>query len=89
MIYYRVKPEFDNVIVSKKFDILVANELYTVKELRKLEKMYANKGNYTKTEKELEGKARVKFYLMFEPVEISKRRIYWFFGARFEAKAGD
>lgn len=35
MVYYRVKPEFDNVVVSKKFDILVANELYTVKELRK------------------------------------------------------
>lgn len=89
MIYYRVKPEFDNVVVSKNFDILIANELYTVKELRKLEKMYANRYNYTKIEKELEGKARVNFYLMFDPVEISKRRVYWFFGARLESKAED
>ena len=73
MKYYKVKPEYDNVIVSKKNDILIANELYTVKELRKLEK-------------KLEGKARAKFYLMFDPVEISKRQIYWFFGARFEIK---
>ena len=86
MKYYKVKPEFDNVVISKNFDILIANELYTVKELRKLEKMYANRYNYTKTEKELEGKARARFYLMFDPVEISKRQIYWFFGVRFEIK---
>lgn len=86
MVYYRVKPEFDNVVISKKFDFLVGNELYTGKEIQKLEKLYANRRNYSKVEKELDDKERAIFYSMFDLVEISKRRIYWSFGARFEKR---
>ena len=86
MIYYKVKPEFDNVVVSKNFDFLVGNELYTTKEIRKLEKLYANRRNYAGAEKELENKERVKFYSMFDLVTISKQRVYWSFGARFEKR---
>ena len=84
MIYYKVKPEFDNVVVSKNYDFLVGNELYTGKEIQKLEKLYANRRNYSKVEKELDGKEKVIFYSMFDLVEISKRRVFWSFGARFE-----
>ena len=86
MVYYKVKPEFDNVVISKNFDFLVGNELYTGKEIQKLEKMYANRRNYSKVKKELDEKERVKFSSMFDLVEVSKRDIYWSFGARFEKR---
>jgi hypothetical protein len=35
MLYYRVKKENDNRYYNKKFDFVVGNELYTVKELNK------------------------------------------------------
>lgn len=69
MIYYRVKPEYDNKTrytwnnkhqgVSNS--ILIANELYTPAEYKKI----ANCPDY------------------FEQVQISKSKIYFFFGARF------
>ena len=72
MIYYKVKPEYDNKIryiwnnkhqgVSNS--ILIAHELYTEKEFQKIANCPA----------------------WFEKVEISKRDIYWSFGARFEKK---
>ena len=74
MKYYRVKPEFDNVQFSVN-EFFVANELYTEKEIEKIRKkyniLYAKVYNFNK---------------IFEIVEISKKRIYWFFGARFENK---
>ena len=75
MIYYRVKPEFDNCNKDKNFGIFIGNELYTEKELIKVKRRYYN---YYKTV--------LNFDRIFERVEISKRRIYWFFGARFEIK---
>lgn len=70
MLYYRVKPQYDNKVrytwnnhrqgVSN--GILVANELYTPSEFRKIANCPA----------------------WFEKVNISKRNIYFFFGARFE-----
>ena len=77
MKYYRVKQQYDNkplcVIKRGKYincgDILIANELYTVKEWEKVVKNHVfgcSPGNCV------------------ELVEISKNNIYWFFGARFE-----
>ena len=70
MLYYRVKKEYDN---RTKYTwnnkrqgvsngILIANELYTPSEFRKI----ANYSGY------------------FEPVEVKKNDIYFFFGARFQ-----
>lgn len=70
MLYYKVKSQYDNKVrytwnnhgqgVSN--GILIANELYTPGEFRKI-------ANYP---------------AWFEKVNISKRNIYFFFGARFE-----
>lgn len=35
MTYYRVKPRFDNYMIDCKGNFLIANELYTAKELEK------------------------------------------------------
>lgn len=72
MIYYKVKPEFDNLQKyngkTVRFDdIWIRNELYTKTELYNLIK----KGVYVD-------------YKYFDVVQISKNNTYWFFGARFE-----
>lgn len=70
MLYYRVKPEYDN---KTKYTwnnhhqgvpngIIIGNELYTPKEYAKL--------------------AMCPYW--FDKVNISQRNIYVFFGARFE-----
>lgn len=44
MMYYKVKPEYDNVYKNPKIhngDILIGNELYTKKEFNKLPFKYA------------------------------------------------
>lgn len=75
MLYFRVKPDFDNrprykyvggSYKVKQDGILIANELYTPGERQRI----ANRSEY------------------FEKVEISKRDIYWFFGARFSNNTG-
>lgn len=69
MLYYKVKPEFDNVVIDKKFNILIGNELYTPKEFEKIKSNYhKNKDNLNK---------------MVDAINVSKRKIYWCFGARF------
>ena len=75
MKYYRVKPQFDNLYVNPRTrdgNILVAYELYTETEIKKM----INKGlrNYS------------FIHDIFEVVEIPKSKIYWLFGARFESK---
>lgn len=70
MLYYKVKPNYDNAPKfkltndhrAKPDGILVGNELYTPAERAKI----AN-GSW-----------------FFDEVEISRKKIYWFFGARFE-----
>lgn len=69
MLYYRVKPEYDNKTRYKwnnhgqgvPDSILVANELYTPAEFRKIANCPA----------------------WFEQVNIKKTSTYFFFGARF------
>lgn len=72
MIYYKVKKEFDNKRIHpfvKNNQFLIANELYTEKELNKL---FYN------------GLRFYKDYLtFFDKIEISKNKTYFFFGARF------
>lgn len=64
MLYYRVKPEFDQVNHYNKRGHIVTtyieNELYTAKEVHQL-------GLNPKC---------------LEPVQVSKRNIYWSFGVR-------
>jgi hypothetical protein len=72
MLYYKVKPEYDNLqrYNGKKvqFDgIWIGNELYTHKELDKL----AASGIYINSK-------------YFDPINIPKNQVYFFFGARFQ-----
>lgn len=74
MLYLRVKPQFDNYRKNDKFDIFVGNELYTLKEFEKIKK------EYHRDKQELNN--------IFEYVNVSKKKIYWFFGARFSNDTG-
>ncbi len=60
MLYYKVKPEFDQK-TRHDGSILIANELYTPREIERFK--ISNKAVY--------------------PVEISKKTVYFFFGARY------
>lgn len=83
MIYYRVNPAFDNTVKYKRMNnskylvndgsILIGNELYTEKEYNRMIENYV---------------FRIPVEKLFSRVEISKRRVYWFFGARFEIDNG-
>ena len=67
MLYYKVKPQYDNYCKNPKIhdgNIYVANELYTEKEVQK-QNLNRN---------------------ILEPVEVSKKKMDWFFGARFAAE---
>ena len=74
MLYLKVKPQFDNYRKNNKFDIFVGNELYTLKEFEKIKK------EYHRNIQELNN--------IFEYVNVSKRKLYWFFGARFSNDTG-
>lgn len=69
MIYYKVKPEYDNK-TRYKYDnnhngvpdsFLIANELYTSTEFQKITNCSA----------------------WFDTIEVPKNKTYFFFGARF------
>ena len=72
MLYYKVKPEWDQFVINKNFDILIENRLYTQKEYEKINDDFLKmkRGNVTLKDK-------------FEIVEIPKTKTYFFFGARF------
>lgn len=73
MRYYRVKPEYDQKQRIK-------NHKYSIK--RKPDGIFVANELYTAGELD-------KFYLTkaqdnwFEPVDIPKNKVYWFFGCRF------
>ena len=77
MLYMKVKPSADQFIINKKFDILVANELYTIKEFEKLRYEFLKMGRGTAALKD-----------KFDLVDISRKQTYFFFGARFARDAG-
>lgn len=70
MLYFQVLPHADQ---KRKFrdktDILIANELYTLKELLKFTD---TNGNF--------------FTSNFKPIEVSRKKTYFLFGARFYNK---
>lgn len=72
MKYYKVKADFDQFKLDRNGNFLVANELYTKKEVEKIREKYEHANRRV-----------CDFDRMFEVVEISKHKIYWFFGARF------
>lgn len=72
MLYMKVKPAADQFVINKKFDILIANELYTIKEFEKIRYEFLKIGGSTTVLKD-----------KFELVNISRKKIYFFFGARF------
>lgn len=78
MKYYKVRMKYDQIRYWKKRKshhalffggFLIGNELYTEKELERLTKVHFER--YTPISE------------IFEPVEISRKRIFWSFGARF------
>ena len=79
MLYYRVRPEYDQKSRFKFgknncliYDgIYIGNELFTENEMVKEYKTH------------LVGIASNK---MFDKIEISKSKVVWIFGARFEIK---
>lgn len=73
MLYYKVKPDGDQFVIDKKFNILVKDELFTQKEYEKIRYIFLKMGK---------GNAILK--RKFEFVEIPKNKTYFFFGARFE-----
>lgn len=80
MKYFKVKPKYDQTKLYKRKNgkvtyagFLIGDELYTEKELKKLLSNCIF----------LNAKNRC-----FEPVEVNKNNIYWFFGARFEKMEG-
>lgn len=72
MLYIKVKPKYDNVFYSDDFDFFVGNELYTIKEFEKIKKRFNNK--FLK---------RYDINDIFEYKTVSKKKTYFFFGARF------
>lgn len=82
MKYYKVKPQFDNAQILKTtgrgyykiYGFLVGNELYTPAELKKLLNGATFRGCGIKDDT-----------IIFDEIEISKNKTYFFFGARFEA----
>lgn len=67
MTYLRVKPEHDNA------------KRYTVNNPRRVEGMRL--GNELLTPREAEHYLNFEAYT--EPVEVSRKKVYWFFGGRF------
>lgn len=73
MLYYRVKTP-DKLYRFNGYLQTVRNELYTPKEIAKYS---------------VPDKHGLKMRLEWlEPVKVSKKRIYWCFGARFEYERG-
>ena len=73
MLYYKVKPDADQFVIDKNFNILIANELYTVKEFEKIRYNYLKMGR---------GNAALKN--KFVLIDIPRKNTYFLFGARFE-----
>lgn len=72
MLYYKVKPQSDQTRTSfrRKFDILIANEIYTDRFIEK--QIKAGKIN------------EIFVNRHFTKENINPKNTYWFFGARFQ-----
>ena len=83
MLYYRVPLSFDNSRVLRRgkdnilryTNIFLAGQaLYTEREIQKMRATYFETYRLTRLLSRDE---------IFEPVEVSKKKVYWFFGFRF------
>ena len=72
MLYMRVKEKADQFIIDKNFNILIANELYTIREFEKIRYNFMKMSDST-----------VELKDKFNLVDIPKNKTYFFFGARF------
>lgn len=72
MLYIKVKPEYNNTYYSDDFEFFVGNELYTINEFNKIKKRFNDK--FLK---------KYDINDIFEYKIISKKKTYFFFGARF------
>ena len=73
----RVKEKADQFVIDKNFNILIANELYTIKEYEKIRYNFMKMGGST-----------IKLKDKFNLVDIPKNKTYFFFGARFAEDNG-
>lgn len=81
MRFYRVNNPNDSQIENPRTQwIFVHNELYTEKEFKRLR--LPEVLTYFDS-KEMQHKT-IKSKDLFQPVEVSKKKTRWFFGARFE-----
>ena len=83
MKFYRVKPEYDNVKLSKSWEILVGSELLTPAEYDKALHKYVNRNNMSRVSKEPTDADHVGFASKFDVVDVKKNQTYWLWGARF------
>lgn len=86
MLYYQVKPESDDLRISNKSDILIGRELYTPREYAHKLIQYANMcGVIAYTADDVPQTITNLFRRHFNEVYVSKKNIFWSFGARFAA----
>lgn len=84
MLYYQVTPAANNRRISKDFDILVGRELYTPREYEYKLLQFANMCGVTAhTADDVPRTIVDLFRRNFNAVQVSRKKIYWFFGARF------
>lgn len=86
MLYYQVKPESDNLCISAKSDMLIGRELYTPREYMHKLIQYANMcGVIAHTADDVPQTIANLFRRHFNAVQVSRKNIFWSFGARFAA----
>ena len=84
MLYYQVTPAADNRRISKDSDILVGRELYTPHEYEYKLLQFADMcGVIAHTADDVPRTIADLFRRNFNVVQVSRKKIYWFFGARF------
>lgn len=84
MLYYQVTPAADNLRINKNFDILVGRELCTPREYEyKLLQFADMYGVTAHTADDVPRTIADLFRRNFNAVQVSRKKIYWFFGARF------
>lgn len=74
MKYIMIRPEYDNTHMFRN-EIFIGGELYTPKEWEKIRAKYPARGR--------------SLDRISVPVEVSRKKIYWSFGARFSPVTGD
>lgn len=86
MLYYQVTPAADNRRISKDFDILIGRELYTPCEYAHKLVQFADMCGVTAHAADDVPRAIADLFRRnFNAVQVSRKNIFWSFGARFAA----